>query len=156
MTISERIRLRLHREYHARMLAWRLRGLAHLGEEVTCWGPVTLLCREQIRIGSRVSIAGYLHVWGHGGVEVGDDVMIASHVAISSVTHDPAAPRFNERNLLQPVTIGDNVWIGSHVFVGAGVTVGAGSILAAGAVVLDDVPPRVMVAGVPATVRKSL
>ena len=34
--------------------------------------------------------------------------------------------------------------------------IGAGSIVAAGAVVIESVPPGVMVAGVPATLRKHL
>ena len=151
-----KFRERLNREVEWRVCAWRLRGLGRLGEAVTCWGPVTLLGRKHICFGNRVSIAGYLHIWGHGGVEVGDDVMIASHVAISSVTHDPASAHFNELNLLRPVIIGSNVWIGSHAFIGAGVTVSSGSIVAAGAVVLRNVPPKVVVAGVPARILRKL
>jgi acetyltransferase-like isoleucine patch superfamily enzyme len=82
--------------------------------------------------------------------------MIGSHVAISSITHDPSAKRFKGTNLLSPVIIEDNIWIGSHVFIGSGVTVGEGSILAAGAVVLSDVPRKVVMAGVPARVKKTL
>jgi len=151
-----RLRKRFEREVEAATLAWRLRGLRDLGEGVTCWGPVTLLGRDHIRIGKRVSIAGYLHIWGHGGVDVGDDVMIASHVAISSVTHDPDATPFNSCNLAKEVRIGNNVWIGSHAFIGAGVTVGTGSVIGAGAVVLRDVPSRVIVAGVPAKTLREL
>lgn len=138
------------------MLKWRLRSLGSVGAGVTCWGPVTMLCRQRISLGQRVSIAGYLHVWGHGGVAIGDDVMIGSHVAISSVTHDPSAEKFKGNNLLSPVIVRNNVWIGSHVFIGSGVTVGEGSILAAGAVVLSDVPERVVAAGVPAQIKKKL
>lgn len=151
-----RIQLRLLRDCELGLLKWRLRGLGSVGIGVTCWGPVTLLCRPQIHLGRRVSIAGYLHVWGHGGVTIGDDVMIGSHVAISSVTHDSSADKFKGNNLLSPVTIRNNVWIGSHVFIGSGVTVGEGSILAAGAVFLSDVPERVVAAGVPAQIKKKL
>jgi maltose O-acetyltransferase len=48
------------------------------------------------------------------------------------------------------------VWIGSHAFINAGVVVGSNSIVAAGAVVLEDVPPDVVVGGVPARVLKHL
>ena len=107
-------------------------------------------------MGNRISIAGYLHIWGHGGVEIDDDVLIASHVAISSVTHDTQHSPFKDRNILAPVRIGKNVWIGSHAFINAGVCVEQGSVIAAGAVVLNDVPKNVLVAGVPAEIKKKL
>lgn len=152
-----KINRRFLREVDTRVLAWRLRDLGRLGEGVTCWGPVTLLGREKISLGNQVSIAGYLHIWGQGGVEIRDDVMIGSHVAISSVTHDPAAAGlFNKHTLFKPVVIDSNVWIGSHAFVGAGVTVGSNYIVAAGAVVVRDVPAKVIVAGVPARVLREL
>jgi acetyltransferase-like isoleucine patch superfamily enzyme len=105
-------------------------------------------------MGDRVNIAGFLHVWDHGGVVIGDDVLIASHVAITSVSHDPNAAVFRDKNLLLPVEIGNNVWIGSHAFINAGVVVGSGAIIAAGAVVLHDVPSGSVVGGVPAKVIK--
>ena len=127
-----------------------MRGLASKGSHVLLFGPVVMLGRENIRLGSRVSIAGFLHVWGHAGVTIGDDVLIASHVAISSITHDPSAMPFNSVNIGKPVSIGNNVWIGSHAFIGAGVTIGDNAIVGAGAVVLQDVVSHTVVAGVPA------
>jgi acetyltransferase-like isoleucine patch superfamily enzyme len=48
--------------------------------------------------------------------------------------------------------IEDNVWIGRAAIVLPGVTVGRHSVVAAGAIVVDDVPPRSVVAGSPARV----
>lgn len=53
-----------------------------------------------------------------------------------------------------PVTIEDDVLIGANAVVLEGVRVGAGSVVAAGAVVVQDVPPGVVVAGTPARVVK--
>lgn len=47
-------------------------------------------------------------------------------------------------------SIGHDVWIGSRAFVRRGLTIGTGAIVGAGAVVLRDVPPYAIVAGVPA------
>ena len=54
--------------------------------------------------------------------------------------------------MIQPVHIGDHVWIGARAVVLKGVTIGDGAIVAAGAVVVDNVPPRALAAGVPARV----
>jgi len=48
--------------------------------------------------------------------------------------------------------VGSDVWIGAQVFVRQGVTVGHGAVLGAGAVVVKDIPPYAIAAGVPARV----
>lgn len=48
------------------------------------------------------------------------------------------------------VTIGHDVWIGHGATVLAGITIGTGSVIGAGAVVSKDVPPYMIVGGVPA------
>lgn len=54
------------------------------------------------------------------------------------------------------VHIGDNVWVGARSVILPGVTIGNNVVVAAGSVVTKDVPNNVMVAGVPAVVKKSL
>jgi acetyltransferase-like isoleucine patch superfamily enzyme len=51
---------------------------------------------------------------------------------------------------VRPITIGDNVWIGQYSIITPGVTIGEGSIVSGGSVVVNDVPPYVVVAGYPA------
>ena len=55
-----------------------------------------------------------------------------------------------------PVTIEDDVWIGANAVILPGVAIGTHSVVAAGAIVTKDVPPRSLVAGVPAKVIKQL
>lgn len=55
-----------------------------------------------------------------------------------------------------PVHIGDHVWLGMGCTVLKGVTIGEGAVIAAGSVVVRDVPPRTLAAGVPARVVRAL
>ena len=56
----------------------------------------------------------------------------------------------------QSIRIENDVWLGANVTVLPGVVVGERSVIAAGAVVAHDVPPGVLVGGVPARVIKPL
>ena len=49
-----------------------------------------------------------------------------------------------------PIHVNNDVWIGADVTILDGVTIGEQAIVGAGAVVTEDVPPRTVVAGVPA------
>jgi len=95
-------------------------------------------------------------MWGSGGTTIGNDMLIAAHPSITSVTHDKAAACYRETTVSAPVVIGDNVWIGSGAVILPGVTLGAGCIVGAGAVVTRDVPPRTVVTGVPARLFEQL
>jgi acetyltransferase-like isoleucine patch superfamily enzyme len=53
-----------------------------------------------------------------------------------------------------PIMIGNDVWLGAHCVILRNVKVGDGAVVAAGAVVINDVPPRTLVAGVPAVPKK--
>lgn len=54
------------------------------------------------------------------------------------------------------ITIGNDVWIGANTFIHASKvkSIGDGAMIGAGAVVLEDVPPYAIVAGVPAKVKR--
>lgn len=95
-------------------------------------------------------------MWGSGGITIGNDVLIAAHASITSVTHDKAAACYRDSTVYAPVVIGDNVWIGSGAVILPGVTLGSGCIVGAGAVVTRDVPPRTVVTGVPARLIEQL
>ena len=52
------------------------------------------------------------------------------------------------------IVIEDDVWIGAGAIITDGVRIGQGAVVAAGAVVTRDVPPHMVVGGVPARVLK--
>lgn len=90
---------------------------------------------------------------------IGDNVLIAPNCAILSVSHNHSlidVPIVDQGDSeANPPIIGNNVWLGRNVIVMPGVNIGEGSIVGAGAVVTKDVPPFVVVGGVPAKLIKS-
>jgi acetyltransferase-like isoleucine patch superfamily enzyme len=60
--------------------------------------------------------------------------------------------RDGDESLHTPVRIGRDCWIGTNALVMKGAQLGDGSVVAAGAVVTSEVPPRTLVAGIPARV----
>jgi len=78
---------------------------------------------------------------------VGKDCHIGAGAVLAGVLEPPSA---------KPVRIGDGVLVGANAVVLEGLRVGKGSVVAAGAVVVKDVPPGVVVAGVPARIIKNV
>lgn len=132
-----------------RFLAWKA-VLRNIGEDTNIYPHVVIHNPHKVSFGAHCSVAEFVHIWGAGGVTIGDDVLIAAGTVITSQTHDPAGERYRDRDCYQPVVIESNVWIGSGAIVLPGVTVESGAIIAAGAVVSRDVPARTIVAGTPA------
>jgi acetyltransferase-like isoleucine patch superfamily enzyme len=112
--------------------------------------PFVIVAPRQVHIGDDVAFAAFFHIWGAGGVTIGDRVMIGSHTAITSVTHDYSLRTTRDSLIMKPVAIEDDVWIGAHCTILPGVRIGHGAVVGAGAVVTTDVPPEAIVAGVPA------
>jgi len=132
--------------------------LRSVGRDCMIYSTARIHGARHVALGHRVTINDFVHIWGAGGVTIGDDSMIAAHSAIVTTTHDIDAlkkgRKYRDTVLLRPVVIGKNVWIGTSAIVLPGVVIGDDSVVAAGAVVTKDVPPRTLVAGVPArTVR---
>lgn len=74
---------------------------------------------------------------------VGKECHIGAGSVIAGVLEPPSR---------EPVVIEDKVLVGANAVVLEGVRIGMGSVVAAGAVVLEDVSPGLVVAGVPAKV----
>jgi maltose O-acetyltransferase len=84
-------------------------------------------------------------------IRIGSHVSIGHDVLVLTFTHEIGTSRHRAATLIaKPVNIGSGVWVGSRSTILPGVTIGSGAIVAAGSVVLDDVVPNTIVAGVPA------
>lgn len=111
-----------------------------------------------ILIGRDVFLGPGTTVYGHGGVEIGDDCLIAMHCRILSSNHDipPMGTGIRSRpDLLAPTRLGRDVWLGAGVTVLAGVTIGDGCVVGAGSVVTRELPPGSVALGSPARVVRS-
>jgi acetyltransferase-like isoleucine patch superfamily enzyme len=111
--------------------------------------PVVIYHPEALALGDDVDIGEFTHIRASGGITIGNRVLIAAHVVITSREHPLELPRFGVTTDAS-VRIDDDVWIGAGAIVLPGVTIGRGAIVAAGAVVTRDVPPMTVVGGVPA------
>lgn len=106
-----------------------------------------------ITIGDHTRIG--LHNTIIGPVRIGHHVNLAQGVVVTALNHtfEDGKKRIDEQGIATlPIVIEDDVWIGANATILPGVTIGTHSIVAAGAVVTKDVPPHVLVAGVPAKV----
>lgn len=112
-----------------------------------------------IRIGVDSLIGEYSVIRGQGGVTIGDRVYTSPHVQILAVNHvfdDPTRPFVEQGITAEGIVIEDDVWIGAGAIVTDGVRIGQGAVVAAGAVVTEDVPPHMVVGGVPARILRAI
>lgn len=77
----------------------------------------------------------------HSRAVVGENVLIGPSVTIGGRSRSEGVP-----------IIGDDVYVGAGARILGDIVVGSGSVIGANAVVIHDVPPRSVVAGVPARV----
>jgi acetyltransferase-like isoleucine patch superfamily enzyme len=113
-----------------------------------------------IRIGDNVSCSDAVHITCIHSVTLGSGVLLGSRVYISdhnhgiyngtAQSHPSEPPALRQLGGGGPVVIGDNVWIGNNVIIRGPLVIGDGAVIAANAVVMKDVPPATIVAGVPA------
>ena len=109
-----------------------------------------------IRVGRNVFINQACMLNDIGGIEIGDDVMIGPRVSLLTAGHPLDPSRRRRQIVAAAIAIERNVWLGAGATVLQGVTVGTDAVVAAGAIVTRDVPPRTLVAGVPARVLREI
>jgi acetyltransferase-like isoleucine patch superfamily enzyme len=93
---------------------------------------------------------------GNAHVRIGSNCKIAHNVSIKATEHqiDPNGECIGGKISFRNIAVSEGCWICAGAIIIPGVTVGRRNVIAAGAVVTQDTPPSVLVAGVPAVIKK--
>jgi len=120
--------------------------------------PFTCDYGAQVRIGDDTFLNDDAILLDCAPIDIGTQVFIGPRVQLLTALHpvDDHAARRAGWESAAPVTLGDGVWLGAGVIVCPGVAVGEDAVIGAGSVVTRDVPARVLAAGNPCRVIRSL
>jgi acetyltransferase-like isoleucine patch superfamily enzyme len=121
-----------------------------IGERVVIHKGLEVRALREVSLGSGTVVGFDCILDGRGGIRTGRNVNMSSEVAIWTMQHDHRDADFGV--VSAPVVVGDRAWLSFRAVVLPGVTIGEGSVVCAGAVVVKDVAPYTVVAGVPARV----
>ena len=125
----------------------RIEPGAIIRDQVTIGANAVIMMGAVINIGAEIGEGTMIDMGAvlGGRATVGKNCHIGAGAVLAGVIEPASAV---------PVVIEDGVLVGANAVVIEGVRVGAGAVVAAGAVVIEDVPPNVVVAGCPARVIK--
>ena len=155
---------------------WFLRSATQRGRRITLRGRPKIANQGQLTLGERVRLdstvatlelvslpGGHLEIGNNvfinygtsivssAHVKIGDDCLIGTHVMVMDCDFHRVEDKVWDTTG-RPIAIENRVWLGNRSIILKGVTIGHDAVVAAGSVVTADVPPRTVVAGVPARV----
>lgn len=154
-----------------------------VGDNVTISDDVTVIARGSggITIGDNVTLCervyldteradeGYIHIgnnvyigtgttlFGHVGLEIGNDCLLAQNITVTPYSHiftDPEEKIALQGGNTRKVTLGDDCYIGMGVCIMYSADIGKGSVVGAGSTVVKPIPPYSVAVGCPARVIK--
>lgn len=127
----------------------RIEPGAIIRDQVTIGNNAVIMMGASINIGAVIGEGTMIDmnavVGGRG--TIGKNCHVGAGAVIAGVIEPPSA---------QPVIVEDDVLIGANAVILEGIRIGKGSVVAAGAIVIEDVPPNVVVAGTPARIIKQI
>lgn len=130
--------------------------------------PFTVEYGCNIHLGAWVFVNNGATFMDSAPITIGDRTAIGPNVQFVTASHpippedrftdiDPEGmPPFVVHNIAKPIKVGAYAWIGAGAIIMPGVTIGDGAVVGAGSVVTKDVPDRMIVAGNPARIIRSV
>jgi acetyltransferase-like isoleucine patch superfamily enzyme len=102
-----------------------------------------------IKIADRVHINSYTCLYGFGGLAIGPNTRIASHVSVMAGDHNfkGSGPIRLQGYRKEPTIIGEDVWIGTGAKILSGSVIGKGCVIGANSVVKGTLEPYGVYAG---------
>jgi acetyltransferase-like isoleucine patch superfamily enzyme len=97
---------------------------------------------------NNIRVAGLTRIGAKCQISQGVSIIGSNHSFIRGIPIIDQPSRTDKIGVI----LEDDVWLGANSTILPGVKIGSGSIVAAGSVVTKDVPPNVIVAGVPARI----
>lgn len=136
----------------------RMKNSISIGEHCELSEGIVLKTYEgSIKIKKNTFLGEYVIIYGHGGVTIGENTLIAMHTCIVSSNHNvpdrDSLIRY-QPDILMPVIIGSDVWIGANCTILGGISIGNGAVIGAGSVVNKSVPEFAFAVGNPAKIIK--
>jgi acetyltransferase-like isoleucine patch superfamily enzyme len=117
-----------------------------IGSGTRIKGPFYFTAPGKIRIGRGCWIFQNAYLSGHGGIVLGDKVILQNNVSIISSQHDYSVPgtTIAESRLRDypPIVIEDGVWVSPGVMILPGSHIRKGCLIGAGAVVTRSLKTR--------------
>ena len=127
-----------------------------IGSGVFVGRNTILSCKNgDIVVDDRANIGFNCEIFSASRVRLGKDALVAAYTYLvgGDHLHDRTdVPVLHQGRTARGIEVDDNVWLGAHVVVADGSRVGRDAIVGAGAVVIGEVPPFHVAAGVPARV----
>ena len=127
----------------------RIEPGAIIRDKVTIGRNAVIMMGAIINIGAEIGEGTMIDMNAVVGArgKIGKRVHLGAGAVVAGVLEPPSK---------DPCEIGDDVLIGANAVILEGVKIGSGSVVAAGSVVIEDVPPNVVVAGTPAKIIKKV
>ncbi|MEI7369839.1 DapH/DapD/GlmU-related protein [Pectobacterium sp. 1950-15] len=129
----------------------------HVGNNVCYCGGGGVYGNGDVLLGNNVWLSPNVRIYSNvmATVTIKDNCDIGPEVSFITGSHEiGTSDRRAGKGTAVSITVEEGCWVGARAMILGGVTIGKGAIVAAGSVVIDNVPPNSLVAGVPAKVKR--
>lgn len=116
------------------------------------YSNVRFVFMKNISLGKGVLINSNTYIYGKGGIEIGDKVLISPNCSIVAGDHNFETDKLiiDQPSKAEKIVIERDSWIGANSVILGNVIIGQGSVIGAGSVVTKNTEPYSINIGVPA------